>query len=52
MLGIHSTAACATVELARDLFYVFKWAVNGDYVRGFAIVSEGQVVWVREVGDA
>ena len=52
MLGIYATAASTAVELVRDPFCMSEWAVDGDYVRGLAVVSEGQVVGVQEVGGA
>ena len=51
VLCIDTAAACAAMELSRYPFHIFDWAVDGDYVWGFAIFSKGQVVWVLEVGD-
>ncbi len=44
VLCVDTAATCAAVELSRYPFHISKWAIDGYYVWGFAVVGEGQVV--------
>lgn len=51
MFGINAAASCTSVKLAVHLFDIPDGAVNGNDVRCFFVIREGEVVRVGEVGD-
>ena len=51
-LDSHAAAACTAAEFAGDLFGITCRAVNGDDVRWWSIVLEGDAVGVGYVWSA
>ena len=51
-LGSHAAAACTTMEFVGDLLGITCGAVDGDDVRWWAVVLEGDAVRVGYVWSA